>query len=39
MNPGDVVAGKYRLDALLGEGAMGRVFLATQTDLDRVVAI
>ncbi|HEX4337333.1 MAG TPA: serine/threonine-protein kinase [Polyangiaceae bacterium] len=36
---GSVLAGKYRLDALLGEGAMGAVFRATNLLLDAPVAI
>ncbi len=39
MNEGEVIAGKYRLDEVLGEGAMGVVWLARQLDLDRVVAV
>jgi serine/threonine-protein kinase len=39
MKAGDVVAGKYRLDVVLGEGAMGVVWRATQLDLDREVAV
>ena len=37
--PGDRVAGKYLLDKELGRGGMGSVFLATDTDLERPVAI
>jgi serine/threonine-protein kinase len=36
---GDVVANKYRLDALLGEGGMGVVFRATDLSLHRTVAL
>jgi serine/threonine-protein kinase len=36
---GDVVAGKYALDALLGRGAMGEVWRAQNVDLDASVAI
>jgi serine/threonine protein kinase len=39
VNEGEVIAGKYRLDEVLGEGAMGVVWLATQLDLERVVAV
>ncbi len=38
-NPGEVVAGKYRVDRVLGKGGMGVVVAATHLDLDRVVAI
>jgi serine/threonine-protein kinase len=37
--PGDVLADKYRVERVLGEGGMGVVLLATQLDLDRRVAI
>ncbi len=36
---GDIVAGKYVLRQLLGEGGMGVVFLAEQIALGRIVAI
>src|SRR6185369_14581804 len=34
-----VQLGPYRIDILLGEGGMGQVFRATDTQLDRTVAI
>ncbi|MFT5353934.1 MAG: serine/threonine protein kinase [Polyangiales bacterium] len=37
--PGDVFAGKYRVDSLLGVGGMGGVFLALDLTLNRLVAI
>ncbi|MFO0570710.1 MAG: serine/threonine-protein kinase, partial [Polyangiaceae bacterium] len=37
--PGDVLAGKYRVDRVLGEGGMGVVVEATHTDLDQRVAL
>lgn len=37
--PGDVLAGKYRIDRLLGAGGMGVVLLATHLELDAQVAI
>jgi len=43
-DPGDpligaLVAGRFRVDALLGEGGMGRVYRATQLGLGRRVAV
>jgi predicted Ser/Thr protein kinase len=37
--PGSVVAGKYRIDGVLGEGGMGRVYAARQLGLERPVAV
>src|SRR6516164_1970841 len=37
--PGEVVAGKYRVDRILGAGGMGVVVAATHLELDRAVAI
>jgi serine/threonine protein kinase len=36
---GDLIANKYRMDALLGVGGMGMVLAATHLDLDRKVAV
>src|SRR5262249_25253504 len=36
---GYVIANKYRLDRLLGEGGVGRVFAAHQLGLERPVAV
>ena len=38
-NVGDVLAGKYRVDRILGIGGMGMVVSATHLDLDQSVAI
>ncbi len=39
VKPGDVLAGKYRVERILGAGAMGMVLAATQIALDRRVAL
>ena len=39
IRPGDVVAGKYRVDRVLGEGGMGIVVAATHEHLDQRVAL
>ena len=36
---GDVIAGKYRIERLLGEGGMGVVFAAWHVELGKSVAI
>jgi serine/threonine-protein kinase len=36
---GRVMAGRYRIDAFVGSGAMGRVYRATQRQLDKTVAV
>src|SRR6188768_1987977 len=38
-NVGDVIAGKYRLDALLGEGGMGTVWRGFNLQLEAPVAL
>jgi serine/threonine-protein kinase len=37
--PGDLVAGKYRIERLLGEGGMGAVFVAVNEKLKKRVAL
>jgi serine/threonine-protein kinase len=39
LEPGTMVAGKYRVDKVLGEGGMGVVYAATHVALDQRVAI
>jgi eukaryotic-like serine/threonine-protein kinase len=36
---GKTIAGKFRVEQLIGEGGMGRVFRATQTALDKPVCL
>jgi eukaryotic-like serine/threonine-protein kinase len=36
---GDIIAGKYRVEGLLGSGGMGIVLAATHLDLERLVAV
>ena len=39
LSPGDVIAGKYRLDRLVGTGGMGVVLEACHVELDAKVAV
>lgn len=39
LQPGDVLAGRYRIEAPIGAGGFGTVFRATQLNLDRTVAL
>jgi serine/threonine-protein kinase len=39
VRPGHVVAGRYRIDGILGSGAMGVVYAAMHVDLDERVAL
>jgi serine/threonine-protein kinase len=39
VRPGDILAGKYRVERILGAGNMGVVVAATHVDLDQPVAI
>jgi serine/threonine-protein kinase len=39
IQPGEIIAGKYRLERALAKGGMGSVWVATQVQLDRLVAL
>ena len=39
VNPGDIIDRKYRVEALLGEGAMGSVYRVVHTALDKPFAM
>src|SRR5688572_22162935 len=39
VSPGQLLAGKYRIESVIGEGGMGIVLAATHVDLDCKVAI
>jgi serine/threonine-protein kinase len=39
VQPGDILAQKYRVERVLGVGGMGVVVAATQVELDRIVAM
>jgi serine/threonine protein kinase len=39
LQPGDVLAGKYRVESVLGSGGMGTVFAALHLDLDEIRAV
>ena len=39
MQPGDLIAGKYRIDQVLGQGGMGVVVAATNLHIDQRVAL
>ena len=39
INPGDSIAGRYKVESMLGQGGMGAVYLATQLNVNRPVAV
>jgi hypothetical protein len=39
MDVGDTIAGKYRVDHLIGKGGMGSVFAATNAVIGKKVAV
>ena len=39
LTPGQVFAGRYRIEQIIGRGGMGVVYRATDTQLDEIVAI
>ena len=39
LRPGDVIAGRYRIEAQIGQGGFGAVFRATQMNIQREVAL
>ena len=39
VNPGDILAGKYRVERVLGQGGMGVVVAATHIELQQLVAM
>lgn len=39
IKPGELVAGQYRIDRLVGSGGFAQVYRAVQADLDRTVAV
>ena len=39
LNPGDVVAGRYRIESYLNKGGMGSVYVATDQKFDKRIAL
>ena len=39
LRPGDVIAGRYRIETQIGQGGFGAVFRATQVNIQREVAL